>query len=305
MRVAALLRAGVVVFLSTSFTAPTAGWSEVPVVCTAQQLATGTCDATGKGGGGSGGSGGGPGTPGAPAVPVRNPDAPYTQYDYAPMCSGNTRTSNNDVMCQGAATACDFVPGANEGATAFWVWTRQYDPTKPESAQDGWARQPGFACLGGVGAPANVPTIAQVVDVVNRDFQKFVVVRGSTAINPSAETLVHVDTIFSTDKAKPEPLPELTVLGYRVNITVSPEQYVWHFGDGTELTTTIPGRPLHKDVTHQYEEPADVAPSVSIVWSGTYTIDDGETLTVRGRARTDGPVTPLRVTTARSELVSK
>ncbi len=239
---------------------------------------------------------------------MRGPRTPYTQYEYVTMCSGNTRTNANDVMCTGAATACEYVAGAAEGATAFWIWTRRYDPTKPEGEQDGWTRQPGFVCRGGAGDTGpDVPTIAQVVDAVNQGFQRFVVVKGGTTVNPSTKTLVNVETIFSTDKTGPEPLPELNILGYRVRITVKPEQYLWHFADirDSELSTTVPGRPLEKDVTHRYARAGQVAPSVSIVWSGTYTINGGETLNVRGRARTDGPPTPLRVTTARSELVSR
>lgn len=249
----------------------------------------------------------GPVDPANPAPrPVRDPNAKYTQYEYVTTCSGNTRTNANDVMCQGAATACNFVAGAAEGATAFWVWTRLYDPNKPEAAQEPWVRQPGIVCRGGVGDTApDVPTIAQVIDAVNQGFQRFVVVKGQTSVDPRPRTLINVDTIFSTDKVGPEPLPELNILGYRVNITVKPEQYVWHFGDGAELTTNQPGRPLEKDVTHSYEQAGTVAPSVSIIWSGTYTINGGEPLTVRGTARTDGPPTRLQVMTARSELVSK
>lgn len=308
MRLRAVLLVSLGLLLASESLAQAASPAPTPPVieCTLEQIHNHSCGGH-SGGGGSGGSGGGSGGGSTPVHPVRDPDAAYTQYEYVTMCSGNTRTNANDVMCQGAATACDYVAGAPVGSTAFWIWTRLYDPKKPESQQAGWVRQPGFVCRGGVGDTApDVPTIAQVIDAVNEDFKDFVVVKGATEINPSTKTLVHVDTIFSTDRTGPEALPPLNILGYRVDITVKPERYVWHWDDGTkDAETTKPGRPLHKDVTHKYGVPGGVNPYVSIEWSGTFTINGGVPLKVRGRVTTDGPPSPLLVTTARSELVSK
>lgn len=167
-------------------------------------------------------------------------------------------------------------------------------------------RQPGFVCLGPQEVQAaQVPTVAQVAALVQRDFQRFVVVKGETVIDPPDRTLVNVDTIFSTPTNAPVTLDPLTLLGRRVVITIKPQTYTWHFGDGTSRTTTTPGRRRVKDVTHVYRRAAAVAPFVVISWSGTFTVDGSEPLTVQGRASTTGPGTPLRVLTAQSELVAR
>ncbi|MDP9436774.1 MAG: hypothetical protein M3P93_16935 [Actinomycetota bacterium] len=154
-------------------------------------------------------------------------------------------------------------------------------------------------------AAAALPTVAQVAALVQRDFQRFVVIKGQTVIDPPARTLVNVDTIFSTPTNASVMLDPLTLLGRRVLITIKPETYTWHFGDGTSRTTTTPGRPRVKDVTHVYRRAAAVSPYVVISWSGTFTVDGSEPLTVQGRATTTGPGTPLRVLTAQSELVAR
>ncbi len=235
--------------------------------------------------------------------PARPVIGPVIERRYAPACSGNTM-ENPDLICPGASTLCANTPEAAD--LAFWVWSRTYRPGLPEAAHAPFVRQPGFVCLGPQEAQAaQVPTVAQVAALVQRDFQRFVVVKGETVIDPPERTLVNVDTIFSTPTSAAVTLDPLTLLGRRVLITIRPETYTWHFGDGTSQTTTTPGRPRVKDVTHVYRRAAAVSPYVVISWSGTFTVDGSEPLTVQGRATTTGPGTPLRVLTAQSELVAR
>jgi hypothetical protein len=205
-------------------------------------------------------------------------------------------------MCVGATTLCDYQGAPTD--TAFWVWTRRYDPSLPAASQAAWVRQDGFACLGG-DAPG-VPIGVQIAAIVQRDFQSFVVISGRVTVNPATTTLINVDTIFSTDKAGPEPLQGLPlILGHRVDIVVTPSSYDWSFGDGSHLQTSTPGTPRQKEVTHIYRGAASVAVSVTITWTGTYAIDGGQPLPITGTATTTGPAVPLRVATARSELVAR
>ncbi len=220
---------------------------------------------------------------------------------YAPACAGNS-VDSAELICPSALALCQATPGA----VALWVWVRQYDPRRPAGAQPPFVRQPGFVCLNPQAAQvAQVPTVAQVAALVQGDFQRFVVVKGETVIDPPERTLVNVDTIFSTPTNAPVTLDPITLLGRRVVITIKPETYTWHFGDGTTRTTTTPGRPRVKDVAHVYRRAAAVSPYVVISWSGTFTVDGSEALTVQGRATTTGPGTPLRVLTAQSELVAR
>ncbi|MCW2605309.1 MAG: uncharacterized protein JWO60_2 [Frankiales bacterium] len=227
--------------------------------------------------------------------PARDPNAPAYQYRYVPTCSGNRFEGGADVMCNAAAMTCE---ARGEQGTAFWGWRRQVRPTLGD-----WVRIDGVVCLGG--EEPGVPTTAQAADYVQREFQSLVIVRGTTRIDPGARGLINTDTIFSTDKVGPEPLPAVSILGHQVVITVTPEEYRWQFGDGGSLTTTVPGRPLKKDVTHVYTKAGAYGASVTISWSGTFTIDGGEPITIRGRATTTGPETPIRILTAQSELVDR
>lgn len=236
---------------------------------------------------------------------------PRTQFTYAPTCGGNTSNQAN-VQCPGALTICDFTPGAPMNAIALWVWSRPYDPAKLPADQAPFAKEPGYTCLAadaaaaaGAAAP-QLPTAAQAAAVVQRDFQSFVVLQGTTVVNPPTTTLINVETIFSTDRAEPVQLPPLTILTHAVTITIKPESYTWYFGDGSTLTTSNPGRPGEKDVTHVYRTPtARLLTHVVISWSGTFTVDGGESLPVRGVAQTTGPDTPLKIASAHSELVSQ
>jgi hypothetical protein len=93
-------------------------------------------------------------------------------------------------------------------------------------------------------------------------------------------------------------------------ITITPTEYVWHWGDGTaDLPTTDPGAPYPDgNVTHLYRTAGAVDGTLTTRWGATYTI------TVAGQ--TFGPydatgglvdrVQPfaLTVTSARSHLVS-
>lgn len=275
-----------------------AGASAQAVTCTIEeQKKTGTCPVTstspapprpvpGHGGGAPGGGGS---------------RAPFVQTRYELVCT-NDSGGLTGAACDTGVSICGLFGGNPDGAKAYWVYTRLYDPSLPESRQAPFVRQ-GFECL----APNEVPTGPTVEDAaaaVQRDFAKFVVVTGRTRVDPGARTLINVETIFSTDKVGPEPLPDVPpVLGFQIAITVTPETYTWHFGDGTQLTTTTPGVPREKVVTHRYASAGSVRPYVEIEWSGTFTVNGGPVRAVQGTARTQGPSTPLDVLTARSELV--
>ncbi len=202
-------------------------------------------------------------------------------------------------MCTGAASYCE---ATGQQGIAFWVWRRLITPS-PRSVGE-WERLSGVECR--AGTDPGVPTTAQAADYVRREFQRLVVISGTTRVDPQARSLVNIDTIFSTDRVAAEALPAVSLLGHRVVITVTPSQYAWDFGDGSPtLRTTVPGRPLEKDVTHVYEAPGRFGAHVTITWTGTFTIDGGEPLTIAGTATTTGPTTPVQIVTARSELVAR
>ena len=110
---------------------------------------------------------------------------------------------------------------------------------------------------------------------------------------PGGETLVNLDTIFST---RAEPFTRtITLLGQRVELRISPETFTWRHGDGTTQQTGEPGRayerglPMTAYITHRYAQLADeLGPRVDTVWSARFRVgggpwrDVGETVTITG-----------------------
>jgi len=147
--------------------------------------------------------------------------------------------------------------------------------------------------------PAIDPTVA-IAAIVQRDFQRVVVLKGNTQVSPAPDTLISIPTRFSTDAPASYDIP-LTLLGQSVTITATARRWTWHFGDGTTTSTTEAG--TDGRVEHTYRTAAPVGAHVVIEWSGTYRIGGGAALPISGTATTVGDPTPLEVKQARSELV--
>ena len=64
-------------------------------------------------------------------------------------------------------------------------------------------------------------------------------------------TLVNLDTTFSTE---PHTFTRtLSIIGYTVDVEVTPTTYTWHWGDGRRPRPPTPGRPYPStDITHTY-----------------------------------------------------
>ncbi len=157
---------------------------------------------------------------------------------------------------------------------------------------------PPFVCLG-PDDPVLDPTVA-IAAIVQRDFQRVVVLKGGVEASPGPETLVNIPTRFSTDAPASYDIP-LTLLGQPVTITATARSWTWHFGDGTTASTTAAG--TDGRVEHTYLTAASVGAHVVIEWSGTYRIGGGAELPITGTATTVGDAAPLQVKQARSELV--
>ena len=119
---------------------------------------------------------------------------------------------------------------------------------------------------------------------------------------PDDKTLINFDTIFFT---RAEPLTrQLTLLGQRVRLEITPSRFEWVHGDGTTATTTTPGAPYPaKDIVHRYADAhRTVAHRVVVTWSAEYSLNGGALQPVNGTVTTTGPATPLRVAEASPAL---
>lgn len=234
----------------------------------------------------AGHSGGGRG--GDAAVPPSHTSV--KREEIALACSGNTRLDSSRT-CVNAATAC---PRPED--LAYWVWNATFDAVTGQQLTAWRQQQDPLAVCKGPTDPG-VPKGPAIAALLARDFQRLVVVRGVVVAHPAGRTLVNLDTRFTTDAADYD-LPSLVLLGSRVQIRAHAQRYDWVFGDGS----TGEGTAL---TTHRYLRPGAVGVDVRITWWGTYTVDGGPTKTVQGTAVTTGPVTPLRVSEAHAERVTR
>lgn len=208
-----------------------------------------------------------------------------------PACPRN-KPGGDDLLCYGATVGCPIA-----GDVHWRIYYRNLDP----ALNDQW-HLAATQCL----SSDPLRNIAAVKAAVDKLFREDLPLPGGTLhVQPPDGALVNLPTIFYTDTTQQLHFA-VKALGVLVNVTATPTEYVWHFGDGATATTTSPGHPHpNEDVTHTYTQPASgLAPYVTVVWSGTYTISGfDETFTINGTVSRDGPPLSLLVREARAELV--
>jgi hypothetical protein len=208
-----------------------------------------------------------------------------------PACPRN-KPGGDDLLCYGATVGCPIA-----GDVHWRIYYRNLDP----AVNDQW-HLAATQCL----SSNPLLDIAAVKAAVDKLFHEDLPLPGGTLhVQPPDGALVNLPTILYTDTTQQLHFA-VKALGVLVNVTATPTEYVWHFGDGATATTTSPGHPHpNEDVTHTYTQPASgLAPYVTVVWSGTYTISGfEETFTINGTVSRDGPPLSLLVREARAELV--
>ncbi len=119
-------------------------------------------------------------------------------------------------------------------------------------------------------------------------------------------TLVNLKTTFYT---KPQAMTRsLHLVGFDVDVRVTPTSYVWHWGDGATSTSSTPGRPYPSTlVTHTYEHATHdhrMRLSVDTVYTARYRVDGGSWQQIPSRLTLAGPPTSLPVKQAAAVLVA-
>lgn len=120
---------------------------------------------------------------------------------------------------------------------------------------------------------------------------------------PNGRTLVNFDTNFFTVR---EPFTRtVTLLGQAVELRITPAQFTWRFGDGTDTTTTTPGAAYPDlQVTHDYQRTGDYAPSVDTTYSAEWRLAGGAWQPVPGTVTIAGESVALTAVEAQPTLVS-
>ncbi len=215
-------------------------------------------------------------------------ELPRYEYEWLLSCSAN-QPGSAMVDCASAQTCVD-------ADQLRWVlWAREIDGgTWFQYATECREEQPPLP-----GEPAR-PTVtaAMVEEAVRRMGLPSLPVH----VQPAEATLVNFDTIFFT-----EPVPfdrSVTLVGYDVRVLAEPVSYGWSFGDGSSMTTQVPGAPYPaKDVVHRYDDAhVTVQPSVDVTYEVTYTVDGGEVQQLGTTLTAQGPSTGLRIREATALL---
>jgi len=213
-----------------------------------------------------------------------------------PTCDGNTDAT--DVgLCTAAVETC---PALDD--TRYWAYRRVIDIRIPE-ADPPFERvlEPPFVCLGPQD-PLLDPTVA-IPAIVEQEFQRVVVLKGIAEVTPRPDTLVNIDTVFTTAAPASYDIP-LTILGQSVVITATADSWTWFFGDGS--STRVEATGTAGRTTHEYATAAARGAYVVIEWTGTYRIGgDPQVRAVTGTATTTGDPIQVLVRQARTELVDQ
>ena len=165
-------------------------------------------------------------------------------YSYVPVCIRGEGIPGEQFYGCGDQMAC----GQNDDGLFFnWI----------AHLPDGSIESPGTVCFG----PDDDLRPAQQVTqaVVLRAFQRIPLPDSEVVIQPpGGETLVNLDTIFSTEADGFT--RTIGLLGHRVDLDITPAEFRWVNGDGTVQVTDWAGKPwakgtpLREFITHRYDD---------------------------------------------------
>lgn len=121
-----------------------------------------------------------------------------------------------------------------------------------------------------------------------------------------AYTLVNLQTSFYTQVVPFD--RSFVLLGFHVDVHITPVSYIWHWGDDTTTTTHRPGRPYPaKDVTHTYSHATDpgvtVPVRVDVAYRAQFRIDGGDWARVNDQLVIAGTTRQIPIKQASAVLV--
>lgn len=211
-------------------------------------------------------------------------------YSYQPACVRGSGTTRQDFYGCGKQLVC------GERGHVYNVWAHYLDESTVAL---------GSRCF----EPAEAPVVVQVTAAdVLRAFRRVPVPASEVVVQPpGGETLVNLDTVFST---RAESFSRTVgLLGHRVELEISPSEFVWVNGDGTSQVSDWAGRPWREGValgeliTHRYERAQDaLEPRVDTTWSARYRVDGGRWRDVGGTVTITGEPYDLAVLSAAPHL---
>lgn len=245
---------------------------------------------------GGGGSDGGP-------VPVGDSAGKSTlarsEYIWLPACP-NALPDTPDVysISCAASESCDAA-----GEVRQTLWARRVMDARGRAVDEPWAvtftQCRSAAGLGPVPEQRTLTT-GLILQAIRR-----LGVPASKVEGP-AYTLVNLETTFYT---RPQPVERsLTIIGYGVDVEITPTSYRWEWGDGSSETSATPGRPYPStDITHIYlhDTPrGSTAVSVDVTYSARFRVDGGSWQTIPDALTIPGAPSDVPVKQATGVLVA-
>lgn len=220
-------------------------------------------------------------------------------------CVGNTPDNPEEVLCGRAVTYCEEnVPGSS-GPYSI-IYRRVADES---GALSGWERvgptcfTPQVPARSGEGVPEL--TEAMVVEQFHRT--QFSLPTASLE-PPDNRVLVNLpvyyELVWPEQGFAPQEIDTVDILGYAVRIRPTLSSVTYHFGDGSSEgpTTSLGGGYPNGDITHEYVQAGDVAPHITVVYGGEYSVNGSAWATIPGTATIEGPSRPLEVLTSTNRL---
>lgn len=210
-------------------------------------------------------------------VSINSADDASTTYSYEPLCVRGEGIRGDGFYGCGEQMEC------GQGGHLYYVLAHH---------PDGTTEPAGDLCF----QPSEAPAPAQITDaLVLRAFQRIPVPAARMTVQPpGGETLVNLDTIFSTDADRFT--RTIGLLGRGVELDIRPTEFRWATGDGTTLVTDWAGRPwregtpIREFITHRYDDAEKLSTRVDTVWTARYRVnggpwrDVGGTVTVTGQS---------------------
>ncbi len=142
-------------------------------------------------------------------------------------------------------------------------------------------------------------------------FQSRPVSAGELTLQPSPRTLIRAHTNFFVESK--EQVFDFKLLGQDVKIKATPTEYTWNYADGaTYGPTRDSGYALRNDelgeethTSYQYQETGDYQVSVTVHFSGEYSVNGGPMIPIDGRGEFTTPTQVISVWKSESRLVDQ
>ncbi|WP_289020025.1 hypothetical protein [uncultured Ornithinimicrobium sp.] len=243
--------------------------------------------------------------------PAASAESPVAWYDYVAVIDcipPNSPERPRLEICGFAVTFCEEnVPDSSGPRSIIYRRTGYADGTDPTS----WEPIGPTCHTDSVPARSGEPAVELTEAMIVEQFHRTDFALPQTVIQPPDGTAlvnlpVYFELAWPDAGFSPAEVDTTTLVGRQVRIRPTLVGATYVTGDGTAIgpTTSLGGPYPDGDVTHTYDQPADVAPFITVEYGGEVSVDGGPWTTIPSTATVDGPAVDLQVLTSRNRLYS-